>query len=123
MKKKCLECTELNPKNARKCRACGNDFSAGGWAMDDGNNSSETILDDYNDDSTFNWNKENSSERTSNTTTQFPKIMNVDVKDIDMSFSNMVVFMVKWAIASIPAMIILFMIGFALAVTFGLIAR
>ena len=35
----------------------------------------------------------------------------------------MVIFMVKWAIASIPAMIILFMIGFALAVALGLISN
>ena len=31
----------------------------------------------------------------------------VVVKDINMSFGSMVVFMIKWAIAAIPAMIIL----------------
>ncbi len=35
----------------------------------------------------------------------------VVVIDIKMSFWSMVVFMVKWAIASIPAMIILFVLG------------
>jgi len=43
----------------------------------------------------------------------------VIIKDIKMSFSSMVEFMVKWAIASIPALIILVFIGVALA---GLIA-
>ncbi len=31
------------------------------------------------------------------------------VKDIKMSFGSMVVFMVKWAVATIPAAIILFL--------------
>ena len=38
----------------------------------------------------------------------------VIVTDIRMSFSSMIVFMVKWIIASIPAVIILFLIGVAL---------
>ena len=40
---------------------------------------------------------------------------NVIVTDIQMPFSSMIVFMVKWAIASIPAMIILF-------IAFGLVS-
>ena len=43
----------------------------------------------------------------------------VYIKDINMSFSSMVIFMVKWAIASIPALIILFMIGMILMGLFG----
>lgn len=35
----------------------------------------------------------------------------VIVTDIRMSFGSMVLFMVKWAIASIPAAIILFVLG------------
>jgi len=35
----------------------------------------------------------------------------VIVTDISMSFGSMVVFMVKWAIASIPAAMILFLLG------------
>jgi len=41
------------------------------------------------------------------------------VKDIKMSFGSMVIFMVKWSIASIPAMIILGIIGFIIAAIFG----
>ena len=39
----------------------------------------------------------------------------VVVTDIKMSFFSMVIFMVKWAIASIPALIILFLIGMVLS--------
>jgi hypothetical protein len=35
----------------------------------------------------------------------------VKITDIDMRFMSMVLFMVKWAIASIPAMLILAAIG------------
>ena len=35
----------------------------------------------------------------------------VSVVDIKMPFGSMVIFMVKWAIASIPAIIILFLLG------------
>jgi len=43
----------------------------------------------------------------------------VYIKDIKMSFPSMVIFMVKWVIASIPALIILFMIGMILTGIFG----
>ena len=119
MKKKCLECTHLNSQNAKECKKCGHNFSSGGWAMDDGSDSSDTILDDYKDENFAKSFKSSSSENK----IEFPSKMNVDVKDIDMSFGNMVMFMVKWAIASIPAVIILFVIFWALAITLGLIAR
>lgn len=41
----------------------------------------------------------------------FPDEMAVRVVDIKMPFWSMVGFMVKWAIASIPAFLILFLIG------------
>ena len=44
---------------------------------------------------------------------------NVIVTDIKMQFGSMVVFMVKWVIASIPAMIILFLIGLLVTTIFG----
>jgi len=46
----------------------------------------------------------------------------VVVTDIQMRFSSMVVFMVKWALASIPALIILFAIGTGLFLGFGMLA-
>ena len=49
-----------------------------------------------------------------------PKEFNgVVVTDIKMPFSSMVVFMVKWAIATIPALIILMVIG---SITFGVLS-
>ncbi len=44
----------------------------------------------------------------------------VIVTKIDMSFGHMVVFMVKWALASIPAMIILFIISIIFLAVFGI---
>ena len=46
--------------------------------------------------------------------------INVTVRDIEMSFTSMVMFMVKWAIASIPALIILFIIFNIIIGVFGL---
>lgn len=43
----------------------------------------------------------------------------VTVVDIRMPFLSMVVFMVKWAIASIPAIIILAVLGMLLVGVFG----
>lgn len=37
--------------------------------------------------------------------------INVQVTDINMSFGSMVVFMVKWALAAVPALIILIILG------------
>jgi uncharacterized membrane protein YvbJ len=43
----------------------------------------------------------------------------VRITDIDMPFGSMVAFMVKWAIASIPAFVILFVLGLLVAAVFG----
>ena len=45
-------------------------------------------------------------------------VQNVAVTDIRMPFLSMVVFMVKWAIAAIPALVILTVIGMF---TFGIL--
>jgi hypothetical protein len=47
----------------------------------------------------------------------FREINEVIVTDVKMSFSSMVVFMVKWAIAMIPS-IIIFIVG---SITFALL--
>ncbi len=47
------------------------------------------------------------------------KPVRVVVTDIHMSFGSMVVFIVKWAIAAIPAMVILFFVGAMLAAALG----
>ncbi len=43
----------------------------------------------------------------------------VTVTDIDMPFGSMVVFMLKWALAAIPAGLILVLLGVILSVAFG----
>jgi hypothetical protein len=45
--------------------------------------------------------------------------MRVTVVDFDMSFGHLVMFFVKAAIAAIPAAIILFFLGLALAAVFA----
>ncbi len=53
------------------------------------------------------------------TTMDNNKTVNVVVTDIQMPFMSMVVFMVKWVIAAIPAMIILTILGGIVAAVFG----
>lgn len=43
------------------------------------------------------------------------------IKDIEMPFGSMVIFMIKWAIAAIPAAIILLIIGGAVWFLFALV--
>jgi DNA-directed RNA polymerase subunit RPC12/RpoP len=43
----------------------------------------------------------------------------VKVVDIEMGFGSMVVFIIKWTLASIPAMIILFLIVLLISLVFG----
>lgn len=43
----------------------------------------------------------------------------VSVVNIQMPFGSMVVFILKWTLASIPAIVILALIGFAVAAAFG----
>ena len=43
----------------------------------------------------------------------------VTIEDIKMPFSSMILFMIKWAIASIPAIIILFLIWMMVMGVFG----
>jgi hypothetical protein len=48
---------------------------------------------------------------------------NVIVTDIHMPFLSMVVFMVKWAIAAIPAFVILIILGFLTSAILGGLVR
>ena len=44
---------------------------------------------------------------------------NVSIKDFNMPFSSMVIFMVKWSIVSIPAIIIIWILFMLLISIFG----
>ena len=48
-----------------------------------------------------------------------PLISHVTVRDFDMPFMSMVVFMIKWALASIPAMIIIAIMATVITFFFG----
>ena len=45
-----------------------------------------------------------------------PSTQQVAITDVDMPFWSMVRFMVKWAVASIPAFVILFIIAFLITI-------
>ena len=47
----------------------------------------------------------------------------VIITDINMRFSSMIVFMVKWAFAAIPAIIIIFLVVIAVALGVGLLSH
>jgi hypothetical protein len=53
------------------------------------------------------------------TTSNGQSVQRVTVVDINMSFGSMVVFMIKWALAAIPALIILFILGFVASIIFS----
>tara|TARA_B100001013_G_C24308369_1_gene323679 strand:+ start:174 stop:410 length:237 start_codon:yes stop_codon:yes gene_type:complete len=46
-------------------------------------------------------------------------IQPVKIKDFDMPFGSMVSFMIKWVLASIPAIMILCLIGIIIVAIFG----
>jgi len=79
---KCPFCSKDNPSDSKECE-CGYKFKG------------------YNPETSANF------EGAKNKLTP----QNVVIKDIRMDFIDMVTFMVKWAIASIPAFIILWVIG------------
>lgn len=46
-------------------------------------------------------------------------VQKVSVSDVSMPFGSMVVFILKWTLASIPAMLIIFVVALVLAGLFG----
>lgn len=46
-------------------------------------------------------------------------LQQVSVRDVSMPFGSMVVFILKWTLASIPAMLIIVLIAMILAAMFG----
>ena len=57
-------------------------------------------------------------EVTKNSSKRKYNIQPVKITDFDMPFGSMVSFMTKWVLASIPAMIILFIIGTVISIIF-----
>ena len=46
-------------------------------------------------------------------------VQKVSVSDVSMPFGSMVVFILKWTLASIPAMLIVFLVAMVIAGLFG----
>lgn len=112
-----------------KCSHCGEDIIVKHlWPGEDANCQScgkentvpedfETVPDEEYDK--FQESKASEIEQDYDESTIIPALQ-VNVSDISMTFSSMVVFMVKWAFASIPAIIILFLIGLMLFAITGI---
>jgi hypothetical protein len=91
---KCPACSVLNPTHVTKCVKCERPlFDVDRPAVPAGRE----------------WLAESKPE--------LPAATRVSVTDVQMPFASMVTFMVKWALAAIPAMLILIFIG-AVAVGF-----
>ena len=122
----CQHCNELiiskflKVGEIAKCKKCGekNTIPENAEGISDAEIKSEHTISDAFDDGN---NKQSDSKTIEVSThkgnsTQFQP---VTIEDIKMPFGSMVQFMVKWAIASIPAFIILFLIGMMVMGVFG----
>ena len=122
----CQHCNELiiskflKVGEIAKCKKCGekNTIPENAEGISDAEIKSEHTISDAFDDGN---NKQSDSKTIEVSThkgnsTQFQP---VTIEDIKMPFGSMVQFMVKWAIASIPAFIILFLIGMMMMGVFG----
>ena len=65
--------------------------------------------------------KKNTNENKETVTVEMRGTQTVKISDIDMPFLSMVVFMVKWAIASIPALLILMVLFFIFGGLLGIL--
>ena len=120
----CQHCNELISSKFLKvgeiaeCKKCGekNTIPENAEGISESEIKSEHTISDAFDDGT---NQQNNSKTIEVSATQSHNTNKVIITDIKMPFGSMVEFMVKWAIASIPAIIILFVIGMMVMGVFG----
>lgn len=105
VRKVCPKCSEENPRGVFNCQECGASLSG---AKEIGRNEERQKSRERR--SSAQSERTSSSDRRSPTTSG-ERSTGVVVTDIRMGFGSMVVFMVKWAIATIPAALILATIG------------
>ena len=98
---KCPSCGLINPVGAQRCD-CGYDFATG------------SQQDSFIEPPAI-----RNAPSGLQTHVQRESVSAVVVTDIKMPFSSMVVFMVKWAVASIPATIILVLAAAVAIMLFG----
>ena len=63
-------------------------------------------------------NKSHAIEVTQQSKNKPFKVQPVKIIDFDMPFGSMVTFMIKWVLASIPGIIILFIVGIVMSLIF-----
>ena len=114
---KCKNCSEQIENNFDNCWKCG--YTRDGSPPKEGGEvSPEAILPNGLLLSQVVASSVSSQSRS----TKQPEQQEVVVVDVSVPFGSMVVFMVKWAIASIPAFLILIVLGFLVGGLLGGIA-
>ncbi len=93
---RCSNCGTYNRSTLKECWKCGDSFEG---TMDVDNFSFTEI-------------------EVTTKETDVSDINYVVIKDINMTFESMIIFMLKWALASIPAIIILWLLGMFLSSIF-----
>ena len=112
LKFKCIHCdTEITSKFLKvgemaECKKCGekNTIPKSAEGISESEIKSEHTISDAFDDGSK---KQSNSKTIEVSATQSHNANEVIITDIKMKFGSMVEFMVKWAVASIPAVIIL----------------
>ncbi len=103
---KCKNCSERNESNFDACWSCGHSRNGSPPKNEIGEKSSEPMLPNGELllDAIESSMTSQQEERT------LPERQEVVIVDVSIPFWSMVTFMVKWALASIPAIVILFLI-------------
>ena len=116
--KKCPECGKMNSAYATSCKYCGCEIK---WAPDDGVNYGP--LPNFSDEGTKFQDSGNIDDERDiyNQLEDIKNQMNkgVNLFDVTMPFDKMVFFMIKLALASIPAVVIMGFISIILSLFFG----
>lgn len=117
----CPECKHIplagNQPDPNRCPACGVDY---GFAI---RNQADRARRDKQKAAEHKAAFDSVAPNVRKAMNEFRGAQPVVVLDVNMSFGSMVIFMIKWALAAIPALLILSVIGFVLAALFGAVGR
>lgn len=106
----CKVCNTKNSNTATECESCGRPISAA---------VRNPVPSDEHKMQVAMYNQLKTISAKVTAIEQIPRVKQVNLIEIEMPFGSMVAFMVKWAIASIPAMIILGTLGMLFTVFLG----
>lgn len=102
--KECNNCHASNLMTAEVCIECGTPLENGGRQLE-----KSPLLNEM----------ESINAKLDSLISQTKSNQKVSILDVNMPFFSMVAFMIKWAVASIPAVIVLFILGIMLSSVFG----